>query len=297
MRMTGFISAAGILLALTGIAAAQVAEAPLLGYVFDAAAQGVRPIWGVPGAATIGDPVELGVEVTEAVVSPRQNYVLVLTGTDRATGLYSPKTGQVQALAGVPAGASRIVVSPEGDSAGFYFSDRRELHVVTGLPDAPSPPSVFAGLDEVGAISDDGAFAVRASDALAMTFLSRSHAGVVVTASGAVRESDLSAAASTRRPVSSGDLSDVTGVTVSADGQTMVVTHRKSGKVTVIGLSGAEPAEATLDCHCANARPVRINGTAAWRLSEYNGEPLALLDLGTGSPRVVLVPPAAEVRP
>jgi hypothetical protein len=306
------------IMALSVSLSGQAVDAPVLGYVFDAAVHGVRTMWGVPGAATIGDPLQLGVDVFRAAVSPRQNYILMLTGPDREAALFLPKIGMVQNLAGVPPGSSRIVMSPEGDSAAFYFPANHHLQVITGLPDVPAIretdlPDGY-GADALIAIGDDGTIAVATSatpeadvisthagrsritlpgPASAVTFLSRSHAAVFTTAIGAVMESDVSGA-STRRSIGAEDFSGVTAVTASADGQHVLLTKAESSDLTVVSLSESGTSTATLDCRCALTGAIRINGTAAWQLSDYTGEPLALLDLSSGAPRVVLVPPAVE---
>src|SRR5436190_14394980 len=63
-----------------GTAASQThsIHAPQLGLVFDEAAGALRPIWGIAGSSTLGDPLPLGVTLKGAVVSPSQDYALAL---------------------------------------------------------------------------------------------------------------------------------------------------------------------------------------------------------------------------
>jgi len=49
---------------------------PQLGYVFDESQGILRPILGVPGASRLGDSLSLGVSLTLAEISPKQDYAL-----------------------------------------------------------------------------------------------------------------------------------------------------------------------------------------------------------------------------
>src|SRR5690348_13984540 len=53
---------------------------PTVGYVVDSAHH-LRPMIGVVGAASIGDAVDLGMDVMSATVPPAHDYVLAMTGS------------------------------------------------------------------------------------------------------------------------------------------------------------------------------------------------------------------------
>ena len=55
-------------------------EGPHLGLVFDASHKALRPILGIPGAAILGQPLDLGVELHKTAVSPRQDFALATEG-------------------------------------------------------------------------------------------------------------------------------------------------------------------------------------------------------------------------
>ena len=55
-------------------------EGPQLGLVFDATHKALRPILGIPGAAILGQPLNLGVELNKIAISPRQDYALATEG-------------------------------------------------------------------------------------------------------------------------------------------------------------------------------------------------------------------------
>src|SRR5688572_22795285 len=51
---------------------------PILGLVTDSS-NGLRPLVGVPGSASIGRALELGFNVTQAAIPPGNDYVLAMT--------------------------------------------------------------------------------------------------------------------------------------------------------------------------------------------------------------------------
>src|SRR5262249_2874548 len=53
---------------------------PILGYIQDSAGTSVQPILGVLGASLIGRPLELGSEIHNAAISPKQNFALGIRG-------------------------------------------------------------------------------------------------------------------------------------------------------------------------------------------------------------------------
>ena len=134
---------------------------PVVGFVLDKA-EGVRPILGIPGAATLGQPVLPAAGFDSIVLSPQRDYALALTeGEQRLVLLRSLSVSPAAARLDVPPGASRIVLSPAGDAAALYYRDARRVEVLTGLPDSPSVawsldlPDLGAGLAAL-VVSDGG---------------------------------------------------------------------------------------------------------------------------------------------
>ncbi|MDX1984034.1 MAG: hypothetical protein SFV51_27415 [Bryobacteraceae bacterium] len=155
MKQSFWILAAPLLLG------AQVAEveltAPALGYVLDNSARSLRPIEGVPGAAILGNRVNLNAFVHHAWLSPNRRHALA---TSEEGGLLVVKldggTGLARAIStDVPLAAA---FSPDGTAAVVLAAERFE--VWRGLPDAPVQVSVWpAPSEEIVrlAVSDDGA--------------------------------------------------------------------------------------------------------------------------------------------
>jgi hypothetical protein len=155
---------------------------PLAGYVFDRQSQALRPILGIPGASTMGDPINIGFAVADAYVAPRQDAAVVVS-TDGSLHIFRLDAGvatehQVAGLAGTP---QRVAFSPSGTAAALYAAG--QLQVILGLPGAPALAATFpitlagAAASSGGpgqphprgtpaaslAISDDGAYLLTVS--------------------------------------------------------------------------------------------------------------------------------------
>lgn len=309
--MTGFRSAPLVLAGCLGLAAQKV-EAPVLAYIWDAAAAELRPVWGSVGSATVGDPIETGLAVSAAAVSPRQDYILVLAGDGRAAVLFDPKTRAARPLAGVRAGASRIALSPDGSAAALCFDGLGSIQIIAGLPSTPGEP-VEMHLAELAAplrhlaVSDDGglvllvdasgeATAVSTAPGRAHTrigvakpingiaFFPQSHDAVIAG------EADVDAVRAAGGLVRlGGGLPGPSSLAVSRDGSAVVLAQA-DGKVRLFYPAGA--ATADLDCQCAPGEVAALNGRALFRLSNLSGDSaLPLLDAESAKPKLSIVPP------
>src|SRR5579885_3021164 len=96
---------------------------PVAGYVFDTAAQGLRPILGLPGASRLGDPLSFGYQVAAAFVAPRLDAVLAVA-PDGGSHFFTIQNGALSEIAvnGLAAAASPYLVafSPSGKSLALY---------------------------------------------------------------------------------------------------------------------------------------------------------------------------------
>ncbi len=137
---------------------------PMLGYVLDSRAQALRPIQGIPGAATLGAPVDLGFPVLRAAVSSRGDFALVVRAEDQALWLARLEPGGV-AVAAVPgalANAERIAFNITDRAAAVYAAGR--LQLLRGLPLNPEAGAIVN-------VSSLGAVTVLALDSEASTAL------------------------------------------------------------------------------------------------------------------------------
>ena len=296
---------------------------PVLGYTFDRRTKALSPIFGVPGASYVGEPLDLGFQLATAEISPFQNYVLGVEVTSEAVWLIDVRGDFAVArpLSGVAAGVDRIVLSPNGDAAGLYDRQVRQVQILIGLPDRLSLQkkidlSTLPGVLTALAISDDGGTllaAVSAGDTgsvfalgpqqqprlitavgrvLAMTFLNhapdaliadydRNEIALIQEVNGAARWILLASE-------SDGIVRPI-AVAASADDRRTFAASAAEQVVAAIPTEGGVATSMT--CHCTPTGLYRLNGDSIFRMTEASDAPLFLLDAGQGDLRIVFVPP------
>ncbi|MBZ5617148.1 MAG: WD40 repeat domain-containing protein [Acidobacteriia bacterium] len=282
---------------------------PNSGFVFDTVGHTLRPIRGIPGAATVGDPLDFGFDVASVLVAPRQDWAVVVA-TDASLHLFRITPGTVverpiDGLSGVP---ERVAFSPSGTAAALYASGH--LQIVNGLPDSPTLTSTLdLGVPSALAISDDGAYVLSAavgsirllgtagenikvmdaSDGALIAFAPGGHDAAVSDSGGAglVWFRDLTGS-SRQSVLASGDaeVASPVGLAFSADGRTLFVASSTARSVSTFDLATGN--RAAIPCPCAPAGFVPMGNT--FRLNELGSEPLWLLDTAAGQPRIVFVP-------
>ena len=326
LRNTG--CAGLVLLVVLGGLAAQdrsSVSGPLVGFVFDKAA-GIRPVLGVPGAATLGQPVMRSSGLEAVVFSPARDYALAL----------APRGGQVMLLRDlstpgaavglqVAPGAARVAISPSGDVAVLYYPEAQAVSVLTGFPDAPAvswslaAPYLAGGLGAL-AVSDEGSavliaaagdqspvwlltpasgarFLSYVSSSPSLAFLSKSSDAVVADAgnSTVVLVRDPAGQAETTQIGGAAEgLSRPVAVTVTADNRRVLVANSAPASVVSLSLAGEEPL--ALTCNCVVTGLERLARGVTFRLSAPGESPLWLLDAASSPPRIVFVPDSAPVR-
>src|SRR5213593_3389879 len=158
---------AGLVLGLLfdpGPIVAQSVAGPVLGYVLDRTAGALRPIRGIPGAATMGDPIELDAPLADVSISPEQDYALAADSKSGDLVLIDLAGGPAAArrFAGAFVRPQRLAISPGGGVAALVDLDERRVQILSGLPHAPSTTRdlpLDPGLADIEAlaVSDDGA--------------------------------------------------------------------------------------------------------------------------------------------
>jgi hypothetical protein len=304
-----------LLLTLASFAQAQQSHVagPVAGFVFDSSSQALRPLLGIAGAATVGDPIDSGYRLTEAYVAPRQDSVLAVAadGSAHYFTLISGALSEV-AISGLTTQPERVAFSPSGTAAVLYANGRAQM--VTGLPGSPS----LAGAVQLGmgtrsvhpaslAISDDGVyllFAVDGSIQLAsqsggvrgvtsvgasasVAFAPGAHdAAIAARGTGLILISDVPGTAA-QHTLAAGDPSfqAVAGLSFSADGKRIFMASAAAQSVVTLDLSGNRTDVA---CNCAPAELTPMGNL--FRLNELSSGPLWLADAGSSGPRVVFVP-------
>jgi hypothetical protein len=138
-------------------------SAPVLGMVFDHTREGLRPIWGIPGASSLGEVLDLGIALSRAWISPQQDYGLVEVKAGGELMLVGLNHRQVslRPVQGAMPEVDEIALSPTGASAVLYYRSIRTVRIVAGLPHESRVTAeidiskVPQPLDSI-AISDDG---------------------------------------------------------------------------------------------------------------------------------------------
>ena len=295
---------------------------PVLGYVFDPAAQGIRPVSGTPGAALIGSPLDFGVALSWSVISPRQDFAMA-TGADGAVRILALPPGNfasqiLTAAAGVP---QKIVFSPSGETAGLYQPGQATIQIFTHLPqDAGLAHEInLAGLTgslRSAAISDDGNLAlILAGDEddatlwlsygggdpvplpappgpSAASFASGSDNAVLATQDGQMYLLENLATGPTRRPITLRDdrLAKPVAVRFTPDGKRVYVATQQG---TVAGFGIRSGGATYLSCGCQPSGLFPLHSSTLIRLNEIADGPLMLLDTAQAEPRMWFVPAIA----
>ena len=308
---------------LAGVAAAQSGTAlsgPTMGLVFDSSQSALRPIRGIPGAATLGDPVNLGFALASATVSPRQDYALALKADDSSLVLVRAG-GASAAVPGARPAPALVVFSPAGTAVALYDSGAGRVQILTGLPDAAAVQSdidisALAGPVAALAVDDAGSslfLAAGAAEAVSLyrvgmdgasQFLASFRSVAALRLSGNGREALLADSAAgavyvIRELRGAGHLEMIASgrdglgapIAVEADPAGRIFVADQAGNVTILDRSRGSVV--SLPCGCAPAGLFRLSGTATFRLTEPSDAPMWVLDASGADARIVAIPPGA----
>ena len=309
--------------ALADVAAAQAVPAlsgPTMGLVFDSSQSALRPIRGIPSAATLGDPVNLGFAIASATVSPRQDYALALKADDSSLVLVRAGGASV-AIPGTRPAPALMVFSPAGTTAALYDSGAGRVQILTGLPDAAAVQSdvdISALADPVAALAvdDAGTSLLLAAGAVetvslyriamdgAPQFLAAFRSVAALRLSGTGREALLAdstagavyrirdlAGAGNIEMIASGRDGLGAPIAIETDSAGRIFVADQAGNLTI--LDRGRGSVVSLPCGCAPAGLFRLSGTAAFRLTEPSGAPMWVLDASGADARIVAIPPGA----
>jgi len=299
---------------------------PMLGLVFDESKQGLRPIFGIPGASRLGNIWVMGREIQRAWISPLQDYALAESKSDGSIVLVSFGKGSilVRPMQGVPAGVSNIGLSAKGGVAAIYHPRAGGLQFITGLPNTPVVSSLlpFPALPQSAtamAVSDDAkavllathetkggsiVLLTRDSQARVLTLLGKASAiSFLPDTDNALAADELNSAvllihevtgaAITSTLAGAGEgISRPVGVGVSGDGHLVFVANAQSRTIVTLDLQSGRLT--SLVCNCTPTGLYRLKGNAAFRLNELSDANLQLFDAGISEPRVMFVPAEAK---
>lgn len=316
--MTSFLQSFFLTLVLAGQCLAAASSdppqtpigAPTLGYVYDGTSQGLRPVWGTPGASIIGEPLHLGLAIASAVVSPKQDFAVILGSDDLLVRVLSLQAGNPGSnlLELAASGPGQILLSPSGEALGLYQQGLAKLQIFTHMAQQPvlayevDTTALNGGLTSA-AISDDGELAlilagspenptawisaggadpiplqVPASPA-AVSFGRGRHGAVLATRDGQVLLlHDLETSPASRLLSPPDDrTADPVAVQFSPDG-TRVYVATRSGTVAAFGIQ--DGSATFISCGCTPTGLFPLHSPTLFRLSDLTGGPLMLLDTG-----------------
>jgi len=299
-------------------------DGPVLGFAVDQAA-GIRPILGLPGAATVGPAVMSATGLEGVTLSPARDYALALLASGRAVvllqNLRSTAGASVLDVAPNPA---RFAISPSGDAAVLYYADTSRVQVLAGLPESPSVSwslelsGVSGRLAALG-VSDGGRAVLAASAGEpAPVWLATQDAGqrLLYTAAGspsvaflvgsqdaAIADGAAGAVVFVRDPAGQPQVTQIGGpsegvshpvaIAAAQDNSRIFVANAEPAGVVSLSLTGEGPA--TQPCACTLTGLERMAGGSVFRLNEPGGGPVWLLDAAAAPMRVVFVPEQMRV--
>lgn len=306
------------ILSLPGVALiAATLDGPRLGIMFDPAKKVLRPILGVPGAATLGQPLQLGVEFDTAAVSPLQDYVILTTGEPRTVELLT--LGHLplapRPIHGVERAPDLITFSRGGGSAALYHKYRGLIQVITGLRTSPrvsaelylsgrSQPTALAVSEDGGAVLagvDHSVYWVSPSGEVPLikglskiTAIAFTVGHTALVADGVKNEIYSVHAATTAANVevvagSKEGIHNPIALAFSRDNRHAFVANAKSGGIVKLDLQEKSAVE-KISCGCGPAVLERLGADDVFRLTAASERPIWVLDAAGQKPRVVFVP-------
>lgn len=292
-------------LAIPLLAAAQIASvdltAPTAGYRFDAESQSLRSIEGVPGAASLGEPMLLGVALESVAIAPSQRvaFGVAAGGTTLVRLELRGATASAEATE-IPAGD--LFFSPGSQAMAVLGGSRVEIW--TGLAAVPQRMDAFEigeGITSI-AVSDDGraVTALRdgmllrltesgadelAAGVLAAAFLNKSNDLLIVQDGVLALLPKLDA----ERRQELATVSGVSQLRLSGDGSTALLAA--GSKLLLIPARGGEAVAVEAE---GEVQSLAVGeGSGLFQIALADGR-LFLLDAGEGPPMLSLVDALSE---
>ena len=287
---------------------------PVLGFVFDSTGGKLRPVRGILGSATVGEPVDTGFGISK-VLTLDGRHAIAETDNNADLVLITLDAGKASTMAipGFPVNPTRGVASLQRTAAAFYYSAPQQIRVVAGLPQDPRHIATFQVNKPITqmAVSDDGAllvFAAGEPDGEAIYTLTDSSpnprfvtstlsvSGIVLTRNGDAIVTDRAAnevfaiwdaagGAQRKLLVDAETVSNPGGVAVSSDNRTYIAS---GSSVIVLDPGGRYLRSLRCNCSVAGFEPLR---ESVFRITEGITQTIFLLDAGSAEERILFVPP------
>ena len=341
---------------------------PILGYVFDSSKGALRPLFGIPGSASLGKALDLKIKLSRAWISPGQDYALAESSDPDSRGLLLVRLenglNSIEAIPGIPQGADLVALSPTGSAAALYFREGKKVALLENLPNfnsqlktnpsaGPSPSSlnlkqsyaaVGSGVPafqegpssqvrqinvpqlpdvvESLGVSDDATVVLLGCSesengaiyllslggelrivslvgrAAAMAFLARSRSALVADPKNneVFLLRDVTGAATRTTLVSREQgISEPVTVEASEDNERIFIVNSGGKEILVLELESGVIRR--ISAPSSTLTLSRLKGDGVFRLTDFFGNLLWLLDGGQTEPRVVFVPYASPSGP
>jgi hypothetical protein len=288
---------------------------PLIGYVWDPIAPGLRPIFGVSGAARLGAALYANRMFSAAAVSVAKQFALLTSATGEIY-LTSLPAGEPSLISPKLSSQQQIAISPSGNAAIIFADDLRSITLITGLPASPVLQTVeLPAIANQAAVSDSGLVLIAttlnngtsnlrsltASGATApvttlsqfgaMAFLPKSTSALIADAgqNGVQLASGLGGALNISRIATSADgVAKPVAVASSSDARWAIIANQTGSSIVLVDLSGKTPSS-SVQCNCSLAFLMPIAGNDVFRLTELGAGPLSIFDGNASKPRVFLI--------
>jgi len=217
-----------------------------------------------------------------------------------------------------PSAIDKIAFSPSGSAAALYSQSQGRIYLLSNLPQTSTWAATFdaAGLGQVLtlAISDDAqtvALGIESNDGdsifmvtekgqqaignvrhlAALQFLA--HSSDAVVADDGSDTIDRIANGQLYEIANASDgISQPMALASSNDNLKLFVANARTSSVTTLLLSGGQPQSTVCRCEMTGLYPTASD--SVFRLSDFSGGPVVILDASGAVPRVVFVPIAAK---
>jgi hypothetical protein len=323
------------------------AALPMLSFVVDGSLA-LRPMIGIPGAASVGSALDLGFEISQAHISSDHSYMVVTTpgndwplwmqirpGTmairsmesfvdvfeecrdehDIPLDFLSRRCARTRAARNTRATVDRIALSATGSAAALLSTSTGRIYVFTNMAGSPVLARQFeAGMPgPVSAlgISDDGAtaavgisdgnagalFVLNAGQAprfiasmrypSAIQFLRNQESAVIADSADNTIYS-LTGGNLISMATAADGISQPVGIAVSSDNRRVFIGNSESASVVTLGLDGSAATQTHCNCTLTGLHPT--NADSVFRLTDFSGRPVPLVDGNSAVPRIIFVP-------
>jgi hypothetical protein len=301
-------------------------RAPVLGYLFNRDLGQLQAVRGLPGAASLSAPIDLGMTASLAVVSPRQDFALSVKADSGEVVVTNLEFGlpSSHSLSGALAGVEQIIFGPTGTSAALFNPAEHRLQVFHGLPYRPvesfqADLSNLPGAVTAIAVNDDAGVVVlgvaegetgnlyavtpergsrllmRSGEISSVSFVADS-SDVLVADEGmneVVLIRDVEAEGNRLFLAREGDgVAGPVAVAPSRDGRRAFVANAGSGTVLEVPLAGGSVSAFTCDCSIAGLQ--RLSGPETFLVSGRSDRPLVVFNGSSSHGRFTLIPPRAS---